>query len=68
VSDVVDTLIQGVSDDMNRLRGRMFGLIETAGLPDKQEAAFKSLVRGLTYDALADVERTLKEQLRAEHQ
>jgi hypothetical protein len=52
--------IQTLRDDMNRLRGRLFGFVDAIGLPDKQETAIKSLIRQLTYDAQADIEAALR--------
>lgn len=46
--------------DMNRLRGKLFGAVEAAGLPEKQENALKGLIRQLTYDAQADIESALR--------
>lgn len=56
--DPIDTL----RDDMNRLRGRLFGAIEATGMPEKQERAIKGLIRQLTYDAQADLESTLRKE------
>lgn len=53
--------IGDVRDDMNRLRGRLFGAIEAVGLPTKQENAIKGLIRQLTYDAQASLESTLRQ-------
>jgi hypothetical protein len=49
-----------VRRDMDRLRGRLFQLVELAGLPDVQERAFKSCIRTTTYDAQADLEAALR--------
>lgn len=59
---MIDTTqaIAGVRDDMNRLRGRLFGAIEATGMPLKQENACKGLVRQLTYDAQANLESILR--------
>lgn len=56
----VDRAISALRTDMNRLRGKLFGAIEAAGLPSRQENALKGLIRQLTYDAQADVESTLR--------
>lgn len=56
-----DKAISQVRDDMNRLRGRLFGAIESWGLPTKQENAAKGLVRHLTYDSQASLESTLRQ-------
>lgn len=45
---------------MDRLRGRLFGALEVLNLPDKQEAAFKSLVRTLTYEDQATLESIIR--------
>lgn len=55
-----DVAIGVVRDGMNRLRGRLFGAIEVAGLPSKQENAMKGLVRQTTYDIQADLEADLR--------
>lgn len=52
--------IAEIRDDMNRLRGRLFGAIEAVGLPERQENAVKGLIRQLTYDAQANLEATLR--------
>jgi hypothetical protein len=46
--------------DMNRLRGRLFQLIELADLPPAQAQAFKGCVRATTYDAQAELEMKLR--------
>jgi hypothetical protein len=56
-----DRAIEAMREDMNRLRGRLFGAIETMGVPEKQEVAAKRLIRQLTYDVQADLEAALKE-------
>jgi hypothetical protein len=55
-----DRTIDVLRTDMNRLRGKLFGAIEAAGLPDRQENALKGLIRQLTYDAQADIESALR--------
>jgi hypothetical protein len=55
-----DRAISVLRTDMNRLRGKLFGAVEAAGLPDKQENALKGLVRQLTYDAQGNLEATLR--------
>lgn len=44
-----------VSEEFNRLRGRILGLIESWGLPEKQEGACKATFKALTYDSEAAV-------------
>lgn len=62
---VVEDAIGIVRDDMNRLRGQLFGAVEAVGLPTKQENAIKGLVRRITYDAQANLESTLRGELDA---
>lgn len=52
--------ITQVRRGMDRLRGRLFGALEVLNLPDKQEAAFKSLVRTLTYEDQATLESIIR--------
>jgi hypothetical protein len=59
---VSESVITVVREDMNRLRGRLFGAVEALGLPDKQENAIKGLIRQLTYDAQSDLEAVLREE------
>ena len=42
-----------VSDEFNRLRGRLCGLIESWGVPEKQERAMIATLKSLTYDSEA---------------
>lgn len=56
MSDVIDQ----VRTDMNRLRGRLFQLVEAAGLAQKQEDALKGCIRTTTYDAQAELESALR--------
>ncbi len=53
-------MIEQVRGDYNRLRGRLFQLIEAAGLPDKQELALKGCIRTTSYDAQADLEALIR--------
>lgn len=46
---------QSVADEYNRLRGRLCGLIESWGLPEKRERAMISTLKSLTYDSEAVV-------------
>lgn len=46
-----------VSVEMNRLRGRLAGLVESWGLDDKRERAMIATLKSLSYDS----ERVLKE-------
>lgn len=57
--------IEQVREDMNRVRGRLFGAIEAVGLPERQENAIKGLIRHLTYDAQANLESTIRSAMTA---
>jgi hypothetical protein len=52
--------IEQLRDGMNRLRGRLFQLVEACGLPDHQEHALKGCVRTTTYESQADIESALR--------
>lgn len=56
-----ENAIKEVRDDMNRLRGRLFGAVEATGMEEKQANAFKGLIRQMTYDAQANLESTLRQ-------
>ena len=49
-----------VADEMNRLRGRLCGLIESWNLPEKQERAAISTLKALSYDAQKAIVDSLK--------
>jgi hypothetical protein len=51
-----DAMIRQVRQDMDRLRGRLFQLVELADLPPAKAAAFKGCIRTTSYDAQADLE------------
>lgn len=46
---------QVVSDEFNRLRGRLCGLIESWGVPERQERGMIQTLKSLTYDAEATI-------------
>lgn len=50
-----------VSEEMNRLRGRLCGLIESWGLPEKQERGAINTLKSLSYDAQKNITELLKE-------
>jgi hypothetical protein len=60
ITDPALVSIQQMRQSMDMLRGRLFMAIEAVGLPQKQEAAFKSLVRTLTYEDQARLESILR--------
>ncbi len=51
-----------VTEEMNRLRGRLCGLIESWGLPEKQERGAINTLKSLSYDAQKSITDALKEQ------
>lgn len=59
---VTQEAITGIREDFNRLRGKLFEVIEVTGMPDQQQAAFKGIVRNLTYQAQADLESTIRQE------
>lgn len=48
-----------ISEEMNRLRGRLCGLIESWGVEERQERGMINTLKTLTYDA----EKRLKESI-----
>jgi hypothetical protein len=50
-----------VVEEMNRLRGRLCGLIESWGLPEKQERGAINTLKSLSYDAQKAILDSLKE-------
>lgn len=48
-----------VAGEFNTLRGRILGLIESWGLPQKQEDGCKSIFKVLTYDSEARIKDLL---------
>lgn len=50
-----------VTDEFNRLRGRLCGLIESFGLPDKQERGCINTLKSLSYDSEAVIKALLED-------
>lgn len=50
-----------VTEEMNRLRGRLCGLIESWGLPEKQERGAINTLKSLSYDAQKTITDALKD-------
>lgn len=42
---------ESIHDEMNRLRGRLCGLIESWGLEERREQACKQTLKSMTYDS-----------------
>lgn len=55
-----DQTIATAREEMNRLRGKLFAMLESWGLPDKQESACKQLIRERTYEAQGRIEAALR--------
>jgi len=56
-----ETVVRTVEVELNRLRGRLCGLIESWGLPEQQERGMKSTLKYLTYDS----EKTIRQAIEA---
>lgn len=52
---------QAVADSMNRLRGRLCGLIESWGVGEKQERAMISTLKSLTYDGQQEINEIISQ-------
>lgn len=50
-----------ISVEMNRLRGRLAGLFESFGLPEKQERGAINTLKSLSYDAQKAITEALKD-------
>lgn len=56
------TLEQEIAAEFNTLRGRILGLIESWGLPEKQENGCKATFKSLTYDSQARITELFEEE------
>lgn len=50
-----------VAAEYNRLRGRLCGLIESWGLPERQERGMISTLKSLTYDSEAIMKELIED-------
>lgn len=57
---VKPTVVPGLRDDFDRLRGRLYELVEATGIEDKQQEAFKRLIRRTSYDVQSRLEGRLR--------
>jgi hypothetical protein len=55
----MNTTHETISSEFNTLRGRILGLIESWGLPERQEKGCKSTFKTLTYDAEGRIKELL---------
>lgn len=55
-----------VEVEMNRLRGRLCGLIESWGLPEQREEGMKSILKLLTYDSEEKIKKAISHPAPAE--
>lgn len=53
---------QDIASEFNTMRGRILGLIESWGLPERQENGCKATFKSLTYDAEARLKDLLDAQ------
>jgi hypothetical protein len=53
-------VLPGLRDDFDRLRGRLYELVECTGMPDDQQEAFKRLIRRTSYDVQSRLEGRLR--------
>lgn len=49
------------SEEFNRLRGRLCGLVESWGLEERRERGMISTIKTLTYDSEARIKESLNE-------
>ena len=49
-----------VAEEMNRLRGRLCGLVESWGLDDKRERGMINTLKSLSYDAQKAITEALR--------
>lgn len=49
-----------ITKELNRIRGQLCGLIESWGLPERQERGAISTLKTLTYDAEARIKEAVK--------
>jgi hypothetical protein len=50
-----------LTDEFNRLRGRILGLIESWGLDERQENGAKNTFKSLSYDAQARIVEVIED-------
>jgi hypothetical protein len=55
-----DALIEEVRVDMNRLRGKLFQLVESWDVGEKRENAMKGCIRSETYHAQSELESMIR--------
>ena len=53
-------LLAEMRDGFDRLRGRMYELVECTGMPDEQAEAFKRLIRRQSHDVQSRLEGRLR--------
>lgn len=51
-----------IASEFNTLRGRVLGLIESWGLPERQENGCKATFKSLTYDAEARIKELIEDE------
>lgn len=58
---MADNKEQQVTEGFNRLRGRLCGLIESYGLPEKQERGAINTLKSLSYDLQKEITELVRE-------
>lgn len=49
------------ADHFDRMRGRMCGLVESWGLDERRERGMISMIKSLSYDAEAAIEKVIED-------
>lgn len=57
-----EQMIQAMREDMNRLRGTLFGMVDSWGLDKDRASSMKGLIRTLTYRSQGDLEGLLRDK------
>lgn len=60
-----DELEALLAEEFNRIRGRLCGMIEAVGLPERQERGAVSTLKSLTYDAQERIGDLLADKVEA---
>lgn len=63
---MAETAPRAVEVELNRLRGRLCGLIESWGLPQVRENGMKSTLKYLTYDSQKTITEAITRDLARE--
>lgn len=61
MNPVDKNLEDAVIREMNRFRGKVLGAIEAFGLPERQEAGIKTVVKNFSYEAEKEIKSAIKQ-------